>query len=182
MRSASEAGSAWVPVQAWAGVVVYPVDGRVDAVGCTVTGPVEAVQLDVVAGRPHCSGRPQLEPEGDMRSRGALSVIFKIPECTSHLGIGLGFNRRVTLGNPGVIRPVQPQGLGQLEDVFLPPMSLQRLGDGRLVRLGYGVSQSRQFSGCHRQRTIYRTGAPLSRSVRSWLIFTAGLLPSADRL
>ena len=29
-------------------------------------------------------------PEGDMRSRGALAVIFKMTKCTSHLGIGLG--------------------------------------------------------------------------------------------
>ncbi len=31
----------------------------------------------------------QLGPKGDMRSRGVLSVVFKIPKCTSHLGIGL---------------------------------------------------------------------------------------------
>ena len=27
--------------------------------------------------------------QGDMRSRGVLSVVFKIPKCTSHRGIGL---------------------------------------------------------------------------------------------
>ena len=32
---------------------------------------------------------PSWGPEGDMRSRGAPSVIFKIPKCTSYLGIGL---------------------------------------------------------------------------------------------
>ena len=56
----------------------------------------------------------------------------------------LGFNLPVALGNPGLIRPVQLQGLGQLEDVLLPPMALQRLGNGRLVGLDPGVAQSRQ--------------------------------------
>ena len=28
--------------------------------------------------------------KGDMRSCGVLSVVFKTPKCTSHLGIGLG--------------------------------------------------------------------------------------------
>ena len=32
----------------------------------------------------------QLGPGGDARNRGILTVIFKIPKCTSHLGIGLG--------------------------------------------------------------------------------------------
>ena len=31
----------------------------------------------------------RLATKGDMTSRGVLSVVFKIPECTSHLGIGL---------------------------------------------------------------------------------------------
>ena len=32
---------------------------------------------------------PRLAPKGDITSRGVLSVVFKIPKCTSHLGIGL---------------------------------------------------------------------------------------------
>ena len=31
----------------------------------------------------------RLATKGDMTSRGVLSVVFKIPKCTSHLGIGL---------------------------------------------------------------------------------------------
>ena len=33
------------------------------------------------------------------------------------------------------VRPIQPQGLGQLEDVLVPPMPSQRPGDGLLVGL-----------------------------------------------
>ena len=36
----------------------------------------------------------------------------------------LGFNLPVALGNLILIEPVQFQGLGQLEDVFLPPVAL----------------------------------------------------------
>ena len=36
----------------------------------------------------------------------------------------LGFNLPVALGNLGLIHPVQLQGLGQLEDMFLPPVAL----------------------------------------------------------
>ena len=31
----------------------------------------------------------QLGPKGDMRSYGVLSVVFKTPKCTSHLGFSL---------------------------------------------------------------------------------------------
>ena len=55
-----------------------------------------------------------------------------------------GFNLPVALGNPGLIPPVQLQGLGQLEDVLLPPMALQRLGDGRLVGLDPAGAQPGQ--------------------------------------
>ena len=46
----------------------------------------------------------------------------------------LGFNLPVALGNLILIEPVQLQGLGQLKDVFLPPVSPQRPGDRRLGR------------------------------------------------
>ncbi len=36
----------------------------------------------------------------------------------------LGFNLPVALGNLILIEPVQLQGLGQFEDVLLPPMAL----------------------------------------------------------
>ena len=38
----------------------------------------------------------------------------------------VGFDLPVALGNLGLIHPVQIQGLGQLKDVFLPPVPLQR--------------------------------------------------------
>ena len=57
----------------------------------------------------------------------------------------MGFDFPVALGNLGVIEPVQFQGLGQLEDVFLPPVAPQRLCDGRLVGLDSGVAQLRQL-------------------------------------
>ena len=38
----------------------------------------------------HTAGGDPVGAEGDMRSHGSLSVVFKIPKCTSHLGIGLG--------------------------------------------------------------------------------------------
>ena len=58
----------------------------------------------------------------------------------------LGFNLPVALGNLILIHPVQLQGLGQLEDMFLPPVPLQRLGDGRLVRLDPIIAQLRQLT------------------------------------
>ena len=47
----------------------------------------------------------------------------------------LGFDLPVALGNLALVRPIQPQGLGQLEDVLVPPMPSQRPGDGLLVGL-----------------------------------------------
>ena len=58
----------------------------------------------------------------------------------------LGFDLPVALGNFILIEPVQFQGLGQFEDVFLPPVPPQRPGDGRLVGLDPGIAQSRQLS------------------------------------
>ena len=66
----------------------------------------------------------------------AVAAVFKLLQP--------GFNLPVALGNPGLIRPVQLQGLGQLEDVILPPMALQRLGNGRLVGLDPVVAQPSQ--------------------------------------
>ena len=59
----------------------------------------------------------------------------------------LGFNLPVALGNLVVIEPVQFQGLGQLEDVLLPPVSLQRLGDGLLVGPDPTVAEFGQSPG-----------------------------------
>ena len=59
----------------------------------------------------------------------------------------LGFNLPVALGNLILIEPVQFQGLGQLEDVFLPPVPPQGPGDRRLVGLDPGVAQLRQLPG-----------------------------------
>ena len=54
----------------------------------------------------------------------------------------LGCNLPVALGNLILIEPIQLQSLGQLEDVFLPPVPPQGLGDGRLVGLDPGIAQS----------------------------------------
>lgn len=58
----------------------------------------------------------------------------------------LGFNLPVALADLVVIEPVQFQGLGQHEDVLLPPVPLQRLGDGGLIRLDPVVAQSGQLA------------------------------------
>ena len=45
----------------------------------------------------------RLATKGDMTSRGVLSVVFKIPKCTSHLGIGLVTLRAAAL----VFKPIR---------------------------------------------------------------------------
>ena len=59
----------------------------------------------------------------------------------------LGFNLPVALGNLLVIEPVQFQGLGQLEDVLLPPVPLQRLGNRGFVCFHARTTKLRQLSG-----------------------------------
>ena len=68
------------------------------------------------------------------RQRPTITAVLKPPQ--------LGFNLPVALGNLTLIEPVQLQGLGQLEDVLLPPVPPQRPGDGRLVGLDLSVAQS----------------------------------------
>ena len=69
------------------------------------------------------------------------------PPLKALLPLELGFNLQVALGDLGLVGPVKLQGLGQLEDMLLPPVPLQRLGDGLLVGLGPGISQPGQPAG-----------------------------------
>ena len=55
-------------------------------------------------------------PAGLRRWKITIAVILET--------LQLGFNLPVALGNLILIKPVQLQGLGQLEDVLLPPMAL----------------------------------------------------------
>ena len=57
------------------------------------------------------------------------------------------FNLPVAPGNLILIEPVQLQGLGQLEDVFLPPVPLQRPGDGVVVRFHARATKLGQLAG-----------------------------------
>ncbi len=71
--------------------------------------------------------------------RSAIAAVLEL--------LQLGCNLPVALGNLGVIEPVQFQGLGQLEDVLLPPMPPQRLGEGVLIRFHAWATKLRQLVG-----------------------------------
>ena len=105
-------------------VAVHSVDpGQVDS-----GHPVEVA--------PHVEVRRVLlcfRPVGLAARRFAIAAILK----PFHLRLDFP----VALGYLALVHPVQLQSLGQLEDVLVPPVSLQRSGYGRLVRPDPGVSQ-----------------------------------------
>ena len=61
-----------------------------------------------------------------MRSRGVLSGIFKIPQCTSHLGISLVLHDGVLAGEPVLVPQAALGGVallpGNTEVVFQYPV------------------------------------------------------------
>ncbi len=86
---------------------------------------VKAVDAGQVHSRHPVQVRPNVEawrvsfaasPAGLRRWRITIAAVLK--------PLQLGFNFTVAFGNLALIKPVQFQGLGQLEDVLLPPMAL----------------------------------------------------------